>query len=458
MRQVAFDACFEAFTQTARSRETTWAGPGLLCSGLGPGHSGQSHASVLPQEQLGIFTNAEQGVQEFNSGQPQPTTSFTDGTNEHDYHSNLGDDLSLMQAITESNTSDPGHQHGERDDLYCRYPDCDWKTPFTKKSDLKRHITAKHKRTKHSFCPVLGCFKGPSRTAFATGDGLLNHLRSVHSETALAECPYEGCISTTLQLELLAIHMIKAHVMNYYRNINLRSMLSKLANGIARAVVTAMAGKFRPCPLCRKPVHFTELMSHIRSHDQKEFTERKQELAARNLYLINDRDVHVSSTALTQQTAQPNYRSTVVDIKIRCPACGAANKDHGAFADHMVASHLIGERETAHFEDWKRHARKLNFSVYESNMHPQNEWFNRSGRSQVVQCPSCTWSNKVEPYGYVDHHFSMFSGDELKPYRREILRLYPNFAFGSCWSAVWDDLVKPVNGIEDADHDNAMQE
>ena len=456
--QVAFDACFEASTQTARSRETTWAGPGLLLSGLGPGNSGQPHASVLPQDQLSILANAEHGVQEFNSGQTQPTTSLTDGTNEHDYHSNLSDDLSLMQAITVSNTSHPRHQHGERDDLYCRYPDCKRKKPFTKKSDLKRHITAKHKRTKQYFCPVLGCFKGQSRTAFATGDGLLNHVRSVHSETALAECPCEGCTSSTLQLDLLAMHIIKVHGTNHDWYLSLRSVLSKLENGIARAVVNAMTGDFHPCPLCRKLFHIGELMSHVRSHDQKELTERQQELAARNLYLINDRDLHVSSTALAQQTAQPNYRSTVVDIKIRCPACGAANKDHGAFADHMVASHLISERETAHFENWKRHATESKFRTYDSDMYPISCWLSRSGRSQVVQCPSCTWSKMVGPYGYVDHHFSMFSGDELKPYRQEILRLYPAFALDECWSVVWDDLVKPVNSIEDADHDDAMQE
>jgi len=109
--------------------------------------------------------------------------------------------------------------------------------------------------------------------------------------------------------------------------------------------------------------------------------------------------------------------------------------DHAAFAAHLDV-HLIQPDEWEHFRAWRASARRVEvwrsgtefYVLFERNMR------NLAG----CQCPSYHQQND---WHTADHTHRMLADPEtLRPYRRELLRLCPDFVK----FPVWDDLAHPL--------------
>jgi hypothetical protein len=94
--------------------------------------------------------------------------------------------------------------------LLCLAPHCEWKTPFGKDSDLKRHQLTAHSRQRAYICEVTSC--DALIKEFARKDHLIKHMRERHDNYY---CPMNHCPRGTGESfatpEKAAMHVQEVH-------------------------------------------------------------------------------------------------------------------------------------------------------------------------------------------------------------------------------------------------------
>ena len=311
----------------------------------------------------------------------------------------------------------------------CPYTRCG--RSFARKSDLHRHINAKHERTQTFLCPVIGCFKGQNRRAFTRSDKLKAHLQAMHAPDDIAVCPQKECPSAGVRLIELRPHIRHAHH------------------------TTAWDGTIPQwyCPV--KPCSFRQshrnLWDHILEHYNKGDTARLEAattiLQTVNISLIKSGCVHGLFVESCSQSTARICCCPITAVNIICPVCLWRCHHANDFGQHMADVHLIDPSQQEHFKVWKQYCRQ-HLLLESSN--PGNVWWSlhESFRGRSYTCPICKWSQRVvrrADMSMVSHHISMYRTEwnDVKSYRRQILELYPGFGDLECWKPVWDDLATP---------------
>lgn len=138
----------------------------------------------------------------------------------------------------------------------------------------------------------------------------------------------------------------------------------------------------------------------------------------------------------------------VTAVTIVCPVCDAICEDHTAFKVHLERNHYLLRSAAAHFEAWKTYAQALPIWSKDANARENFDtlsvWHTLCKTTVSFKCPSCDWAKENVGWATVDHHLSMLADpEELRPYRREILKLHPGFID----HPVWGDLAKPSNAV-----------
>lgn len=315
-------------------------------------------------------------------------------------------------------------------ELVCHHPRCRGKPAFRKQWNLERHRHSKHAGEKPYICPFPGCLKGTDKTAFAEPDRLTAHIRRVHrcNQTVKLSCPDSNCLTAPLPLDLLGVHMCKRH----YHG-------SKLPE-IFRPAANAASPEYSPCPLwnCSETPPLQELVPHLMRHSKHDLESAEERLRSRNYLLAGGDSCQVrrrKEPAETDETSACSIRR----ILVRCPMCGYACDNHTAFEDHFDTMHVVRMPQRSHFQAWRQYA-GYNPSVKDDVMElkPWMEWFfHPSKGGETLQCPDCVFAIRSREVSMVKHHMDMLADpNEIRPVRRQVLRLYPGFYS----HPVWDDM------------------
>ena len=318
----------------------------------------------------------------------------------------------------------------------CPYTRCG--RSFARKGDLHRHINAKHERTKTFLCPVRGCFKGQNRRTFTRTDKLKAHLQAMHGPDDIAVCPQKDCPSAGVRLIELQPHIGHAHRTPAWDG-----------------TIPQWYCPVKPCSIRQS---HPNLWSHILEHYNKGDTARLEAtttiLQTMNISLIKSGCVHGLFVESFSRSIARISCCPITDVHINCPVCLWRCNDAKAFKDHMVDAHLIDPSQQEHFKAWKQYCRQYGPSTFHG---PEKRtwYFYSSLTERKYTCPACEWSKPKLFCNMVSHHTSMYRTDwnELEPYRRQILELYPGFGEESCWRHVWDDLETPrrISEVEAAE-------
>ena len=312
---------------------------------------------------------------------------------------------------------------------YCPFQRC--QRPFGRRADLMRHVNARHERTELFLCPAKGCFKKQHRRSFPRLDKLRTHLNAMHQPDSLAECPIEGCSSNSFRLVELFIHLPMAHG--------------------ERTLLRAMRQWYCPISPCNlpkgQPNLFEHVVEHINANDAAGLEAAAEVLRTKNILLGRSSSLRGRSTLLPRGSVPRVDSLPAMEIQIVCPVCSSRCNDALAFRHHMYGTHLIKPSQQQHFEAWKAYCER--FCVSRQFGLEQYEWDLRDLKEgHTVMCPSCGWSTIIGRFRTrVDHHLIMYRDDlsYLKPYRRHIQELYPEFGTEDCWRAVWEDLAQPIS-------------
>jgi hypothetical protein len=322
----------------------------------------------------------------------------------------------------------------KRNNLKCH--ECEDEVTFSRMSDVDRHHRLKHSHGyhQHFVCNAQGCFKGQVPWSFARSDKLTSHIKTTHNpDTIFSRCPIKGCTFGPCALEVLGVHVQRAHQ----------------DHEAGRAVLNATSCKALRCPKwrCGKHVSAKKLLHHVASHAKEDV-----EAAKPNLELLG---------LLIQST--PGYGFT---IQVVCPICHAVSADIEKFTGHLVTSHLYTPESggSEHFDNWKACLAR-NMPKYAIVRHavagllPWSHLRTHKEYSGSFGCPSCPFSVAgFEGYGLDqedkrrairEHHLGLLRPEaevvkDLYPHRMQILRLWPEFVT----HPVFADLDHPQQQIE----------
>lgn len=306
---------------------------------------------------------------------------------------------------------------------------------FTRKSCLYRHVRTVHEKGRQYLCPVKGCFRGPYRRIFARIDKLKAHILAVHDIDSTVECPHAQCSGSSMTWLELTVHAEIAGQSH-------RSYTSD-TEVVSRFVEWA---DYLHCPVkgCKQQPRIDALASYVLEH----FTIKGAKVTQNDidqLWKIGLRPVATSCVHgrhIITTTSCP-----IEKTYISCPVCSTLCEDTNIFREHMVASHLIEPAELEHFLSWR--------SVLVDKLVGWTDFAQKIGRFGLedaalelhIFCSRCGWTESVG--WYIIHHLSMFRTDlsHLKPYRSQILRLYPKLDTLAGWQRLWDDLARPLGRV-----------
>lgn len=320
---------------------------------------------------------------------------------------------------------------------YCPRRRC--QAQFKRKSDLQRHINAKHNRTKSFVCPAQGCFKKQNRRISPRADKLKSHLHAMHDAATLVKCPENGCRDASISLVELKLHLNKCHPHS--------------------AIQSGIPNWYCPIKPCRiSKTHNFDLHDHIYEHCRRDemvnLEMNVQPLLEHHFKLIKSACFHKSSRGAGIQSTHCSCTNTGVEII--CPVCKTSCKDKAAFQRHMEDLHLVDPSQQNHFDAWKNYCmgfqRNALFDTYGPFDPTTSFWVLYDDQVKTFTCPSCNWSRTSNPYcTLVDHHNSMWRTEitDLKSHRGAILALLPHCGsyFGlsskACWKPLFADLIEP---------------
>lgn len=236
---------------------------------------------------------------------------------------------------------------------------------------------------------------------------------------------------------MLYVHMKKAHAPTQW---------DRLSSEHA-AVYHAVSPAYRQCLLwkCRKSLPLTDFTTHVKLHCQDDLMAIAAALDAENYVLVKANCPHSGGNPGVNATPSLSCPCPFQALRIRCPVCTVLCEDTAAFTTHLD-EHIIRPEHLNHFQTWRTHAQAKDVWQKSEQFSALIPWNLR--KDVEFDCPSCAehWSIiKYRPRVGEDHHLQLLApSEELKPYRRQILRLYPDFIE----SPVWDDLAQPLGGIE----------
>ena len=314
-------------------------------------------------------------------------------------------------TLSEAKTSAVGHPGSRR--LKCPRLDCNYEGIFHREYELQRHIQATHSGTKSFRCPFPGCYDRTEPTAFTRSDKLTSHIRSTHGRDSgkLLNCCVGLCNQVSLPIDLLGVHIIHRHGMLMFEP-------PFIEDDKARGLVHAASTAYRQCPLwrCAKPLSLANLMQHLTTHTTGELDDEFEALRSDG-YLVSE-----------------IANSPFVQVRVQCPVCHQTFIPHEDLQEHIDEEHLIAQGQQEHFRKWKKYSKDSQKLAHTCNFRPWKEWFTKR-RWDVARCPCGVISFRTY---MLDHHLSMMVDvEEIKPYRRAILKLYPDFAT----HPVWKDLA-----------------
>jgi uncharacterized Zn-finger protein len=89
--------------------------------------------------------------------------------------------------------------------LWCEHVTCDYDKPFSRQSDLDRHVKTKHARCNVYCCPIESC--DYNTFGFPRKDKLMDHARKKHG---VFRCPFDHCTAKVLEIEK-SDHLMDTH-------------------------------------------------------------------------------------------------------------------------------------------------------------------------------------------------------------------------------------------------------
>lgn len=296
-------------------------------------------------------------------------------------------------------------------------------------------MKAKHRTGAGLFrCRATGCYNKQLPWTFSRSDKLTAHIKAMHTrDTVFTACPVGGCGFGPHDLETLGVHIERAH--------------KSCKEG--RAVLNASTCKVRKCPLwrCGKHVTARKLLSHVAGHVGNEVLAATSKLESEGLVVLPSSD-----------SSQPDHELV---ITVQCPVCNTMSNDVDDFITHFWTSHLFlpGSGGAEHFVAWKEFLMDLVWHKYRDMIKDGLPWIRLDsfegyiGIHEGVECPSCglvihNWDREAVRNEVSAHHLSLLRPEaevkaELRPYRMQILRLYPEFVS----HPVFADFDQPQDGI-----------
>lgn len=332
------------------------------------------------------------------------------------------DSASVPQPMS---TNVPHRRTVRRDHaLTCPHEGCTHKGTFPRKYELDRHVQVKHQGRNPFSCPVNGCFRGLRPSSFPRPDNLTAHIRDVHHRQPeqRIRCSAHGCTKPPMELDLLGVHIKQSH-----------DRLLKI-NGTLRAIAHAASSAYLHCPLwnCPKTMPLRSMIKHLLSHPRVELELIEEELLSLNYEL--EREQTPGASEFEETGAYPQI-GAIVAVRVVCPICKYSCNDHAAFENHMDETHLVGKQQS-HFQHWRDYARSRNGWKISEKFKPWTYWEPQTERDACgpFRCPSCDFRTRVWVCA-TKHHIGMLADSEkIRPYRREILKLYPDFATHPVWN------------------------
>jgi hypothetical protein len=317
--------------------------------------------------------------------------------------------------------------------LRCHHEECTHEGTFARHYELSRHIRTKHGDKKRFVCFFPGCYKRTRPTSFAREDKLVSHFRTVHGRQSekLLHCPIQGCTRYPLTLDFLGPHVWQAHCNQGQLPESIRSFDEK-----ARAIINATSTAYIQCPLwrCTTPVALLYFMQHITAHSAAELQEAASELRTRGYLLCHEGHAHYRCDGEYINTLTTHSYERL-SVQACCPMCSGTFHNLEALQDHIDEEHLVAEDQKEHFRDWREYSRRTEMFRPTCTFSPWQRWV--SANILNLKCPSCEHSQQ-RTHRTSDHQTFMLADPEgIKPYRRDILKLYPQFAS----HPVWKDLA-----------------
>jgi len=309
--------------------------------------------------------------------------------------------------------------------LRCPYSYCRYGGTFARQDSLQRHIKSTHGQdaTSRWICPLTSCMNGINRTALSRKDVLVRHIRTAH-RGAKFQCPSGSCSQRKWQhWELLWAHLRKAHQ-------------SEKLDEIA-ALTTAVDPGNIACPiwLCRERLSLSAFQDHLMQHTQGDLATATETLLSENYAVIKASCEHATTGGSTSSASVAGCACDITSIAIICPVCGHPCTDHRTFRSHLQSQHLLKQGEDAHYEAWKHYAQATATWTKKQDFNVLQAWRVLDVAQKELQCPSCDYATDPNRNCIVDHHLDMLVGSEvLRPYRCEILKLYPGFVDYKIWS------------------------
>lgn len=270
----------------------------------------------------------------------------------------------------------------------CEYHGCKYRGTFKRIYDLNRHMK------KHTERNALSCFFSSCDETFYRADKFRTHVLK-HGDEDLVACPIEDCMYGPAKADLLKLHLRNHHkdappfrsIFQYY-------------------------GHIRRCPLpsCDKIMKLDSLRDHLlKTHH----TVAKQP---------NDRG----------KLKTAGFDADSLDYI--CPVCNGVFRELASWRNHIVTDHLV--TDALHFLQFRD-----SFHRGPTFMVP---WIGFSGwriaNNDPILCVHCL-ERRGNSDGNIDHQLQLLRNpQEIYPYRRAILALWPQFGT----HPVFDDVLPQV--------------
>lgn len=284
--------------------------------------------------------------------------------------------------VVEDRSRQPKHESNDSTRLRCEYHGCTSKRTFRRKYELQRHMK-NHTATRIP-CVFPDCYK-----SFYRQDKLKDHVQKHHiDDSELVACPRPTCDFGPVEWDLL-----KLHIRNHSRHTIIELVASQLI-------------KERHCPVtsCNQVVDVSGLRKHLESHNAVELR------CCQNALLDSGYD---SNT-----------------LNIICPMCRHQFVNRGDWIDHLTNDHFI--TDSVHYQTICAQLKSI-------ERYPWVKWFAEySYFDKSIHCNHCSEMIHCTHFGEFEHHLSLLRDpEEIRPYRRAILALWPEFGT----HPVFDDVL-----------------
>jgi hypothetical protein len=278
--------------------------------------------------------------------------------------------------------------------LKCDFLGCHSRATFKRKYELQRHMK-KHERKETYPCPAIDCDRKGSRSFYRV-DKLSHHLRTGHGDNDSYLCPLAKCLTNPMSFDEMKLHA-SSHVREH--------------NPVVGCFLKIPTSQ-RQCMLknCLKRLNILEMQSHLLDHT------------------MNER--------LREATVIRQMGYDAETVKVICPLCKLLLGNHEEFAAHLQSVHLI--TDSAHLAKFQKSvANTIPYSFFLNDLiwETWRVWHHHVDTLESMLCPTCGQPALARSQlalagqlNEIDHHLQLLvKPDEIRPYRGDILRLFPRF-------------------------------